>query len=54
MPIKKKRYASIEAIQEEVTTVLKSIPKMVFSRAFERIYEQFQTCITFNVDYLKV
>ena len=54
MPMKGKRYASIEHIQEEVTSVLKSIPEKDFSRAFQRLYERSQSCIMLNGDYLEV
>jgi len=54
MPMKGHHYSSIEAIQEEVTRVLRSIPEEDFSRAFQRLYERSQTCIALNGDYIEV
>jgi len=54
MPMKGKRYASIDAIQKEVTVVPENIPKKDFARAFERLYKRSRTCITLNGDYLEV
>jgi hypothetical protein len=37
------RFADVAAIQERVTTVLRSIPKEAFANSFQKLYEPLST-----------
>jgi hypothetical protein len=41
------------AIQERVTTVLKSIPKQAFADSFQKLYERCQLCVVKDGDYFE-
>jgi hypothetical protein len=41
------------AIQESVTTVLRSIPKEAFADSFQKLYERCQQCVVRDGDYFE-
>jgi hypothetical protein len=45
------RFADVAAIQERVTTVLRSIPKETFADSFQKLYERCQQCVVKYGDY---
>jgi hypothetical protein len=45
------RIADMAAIQERVTTVLRSIPKEAFADSFQKLYECCQQCIVKDGNY---
>jgi hypothetical protein len=47
------RFADVAAIQERVTTVLRSIPKEVFANSFQKLYERCQQCVVKDGDYFE-
>jgi hypothetical protein len=44
------RFADVAAIQERVTTVLRSIPKEAFADSFQKLHERCQQCVVKDVD----
>jgi hypothetical protein len=44
---------SAAAIQERVTTVLRSIPKEAFADSFQKLYERCQPCVVKDGDYFE-
>jgi hypothetical protein len=51
--VKGARFADVSAIQERVTTVLRSIPKEAFADSFHKPYERFQQCVVKDGDYFE-
>jgi hypothetical protein len=51
--IKGARFADVAAIQEHVTSVLRSIPKKVFADSFQKLYERCQRCVVKDGDYFE-
>jgi fido (protein-threonine AMPylation protein) len=47
------RFADVAAIQERVTTVLRSIPKEAFADSFQKLYERCQQCVLKDGDYFE-
>jgi hypothetical protein len=47
------RFADVEAIQERVTAVLRSIPKKAFSDSFQKLYERSQQCVVKDDGYFE-
>jgi hypothetical protein len=47
------RFADVEAIQEHVTAVLRSIPKETFADSFQKLYERCQQCVVKDGDYFE-
>jgi hypothetical protein len=47
------RFVDVVAIQERVTTVLRSIPKEAFADSFQKLYERFQQCVVKDGDYFE-
>jgi hypothetical protein len=45
------RLADVAAIQERVTTVLRSILKEAFADSFQKLYERCQQCVVKDGDY---
>jgi hypothetical protein len=41
------------AIQELVTTVVRSIPKQAFADSFQKLYERCQPCVVKDGDYFE-
>jgi hypothetical protein len=46
-------FADVEAIQERVTAVLRSIPKEAFADSFYKLYERCQQCVVKDGDYVE-
>jgi hypothetical protein len=46
-------FADLEAIQERVTAVLRSIPKDAFADSFHQLYVDFQKCVVMDGDYFE-
>jgi hypothetical protein len=44
------RFSDVAAIQERVTTVLRSIPKEAYADSFQNLYERCQQCVVKNGD----
>ncbi len=51
--LKGARFADVLAIQERVTSVLRSIPKKAFSDSFQKLYECCQKCVVYYGDYFE-
>jgi hypothetical protein len=51
--MKSARFADVAAIQERVTTVLRSIPKEAFADSFQKLYERCQQCVVKDGDYFE-
>jgi hypothetical protein len=47
------RKPYMAAIQENVTAVLRSIPKESFGDSFQKLYERCQQCVVKDGDYLE-
>jgi hypothetical protein len=47
------RFADVAAIQENVTAVLRTIPKETFPDTFQKIYERCQQCVVKDGDYFE-
>jgi hypothetical protein len=47
------RFADVVAIQERVTSVLRSIPKQAFVDSFQKLYELCQQCVMKDGDYFE-
>jgi hypothetical protein len=47
------RFAYVEAIQERVTAVLRSIPKEAFADSFQKLYEHCQQCVVKDSVYFE-
>jgi hypothetical protein len=47
------RFADVAAIQERVTAVLRSIPKVAFADSFQKLYERCQQCVVKYGDYFE-
>jgi hypothetical protein len=47
------RFADVAAIQERVTTVLRSIPKEAFADSFQKLYELCQQCVLKDGDHFE-
>ena len=47
------RFADVDAIQERVTAVLRSIPKEAFAESFQKLYERCQQCVVKDDDYFE-
>jgi hypothetical protein len=47
------RFAEVAAIQERVTTVLRSIPKEAFADSFQKLYEHCQQFVVKDGDYFE-
>jgi hypothetical protein len=47
------RCADVAAIQERVTSVLRSIPKEAFADSFQTLYERYQQCVVKDGDYFE-
>jgi hypothetical protein len=47
------RFADVAAIQEHVTSVLRSIPKEVFADCFQKLHERCQQCVVKDGDYFE-
>jgi hypothetical protein len=47
------RVADVAAIQERVTTVLRSISKEAFADSFQKLYERCQHCVVKNGDHFE-
>jgi hypothetical protein len=46
-------FADVEAIQERVTAVLRSIPKEAFADSFQKLCEHCQQCVVKDGDYFE-
>jgi hypothetical protein len=46
-------FADMAAIQECVTTVLRSIPKQAFADSFQKLYERCQQCVVKDGNYFE-
>jgi hypothetical protein len=46
-------FVDVEAIQERVTAVLRSIPKEAFANSFQKLYERCQQCAVKDGDYFE-
>jgi hypothetical protein len=44
-------FAAVAAIQERVTAVLRSIPKVAFVDSFQKLFERCQQCFVKDGDY---
>jgi hypothetical protein len=51
--IKGTRFADVEAIQECVTAVLRSIHEEAFADSFQKLYERCQKCVVKDGDYFE-
>jgi hypothetical protein len=51
--MKDARFADVAAVQERVTTVLRSIPKEAFADSFQKLYETCQQCVENDGDYFQ-
>jgi hypothetical protein len=47
------RFADVAAIQERLTSVLRSIPKEAFADSFQKRYERCQQCVVKDGDYFE-
>jgi hypothetical protein len=47
------RFADVAAIQELVTTVLRSIPKEAFADSFQKLYKRCQQCGVKDGEYFE-
>jgi hypothetical protein len=47
------RCTDVAAIQERVTAVLRSIPKLAFADSFQKLYERCQQCVVNDGDYFE-
>jgi hypothetical protein len=47
-------FADVEAIQERVTAVLRSIPKEAFADSYQKFYDRCQQCVVKDGDYFEV
>jgi hypothetical protein len=47
------RFSEVEAIQEGVPAVLRSIPKEAFAESFLKLYERCQQCVVKDGDYFE-
>jgi hypothetical protein len=47
------RFAAVEAIQERVIPILRSIPKEAFADSFQKLYERCQQCVLKDGDYFE-
>jgi hypothetical protein len=47
------RFADVAAIQELVTSVLRSIPKEAFADSFQKLYERCRQCVVKVGDYFE-
>jgi hypothetical protein len=48
------RFADVEAIQERVTAVLRSIPEEALADNIQKLYERCQQCVVKDGDYFEV
>jgi hypothetical protein len=46
-------FADVAAIQEQVTAVLRLIPKEAFAESFQKVYEHCQQCFVKDGDYFE-
>jgi hypothetical protein len=51
--VKGPRFSDVAAIQESVTSVLRSIPKEAFADSFQKLYKRCQKCVVKDGDYLE-
>jgi hypothetical protein len=51
--MKSARFADMAAIQESVTSVLRSIPKEAFADSFHKLYERCPEYVVKDGDYLE-
>jgi hypothetical protein len=51
--MKDSRFADVAAIQERVTSVLRSIPKEAFADSFQKLYECCQQCVVKDGNYFE-
>jgi hypothetical protein len=51
--MKDARFADVAAIQERVTSFLRSIPKEAFADSFQKLYERCQQCVVKDGGYFK-
>jgi hypothetical protein len=47
------RFADVAAIQERLTSVLRSIPKEAFDDSFHKLYERYQQCVVKDDNYFE-
>jgi hypothetical protein len=47
------RFTDVAAIQERVTSVLRSVPKEAFADRFQKLYERYQQCVVKDGDYFE-
>jgi hypothetical protein len=47
------RFADVVAIQERVTAVLRSVPKVAFADSYQKLCERFQQCVVKDGDYFE-
>jgi methylmalonyl-CoA mutase cobalamin-binding subunit len=50
---RKYKQINMAAIQERVTSVLRSIPKEAFADSFQKLYERCQQCVVKDGDYFE-
>jgi hypothetical protein len=46
-------FADVTAIQERMTTVLRSVPEEAFTDSFQKLYERCQQCVVKYGDYFE-